>query len=305
MDKVLTRKLFRKKYFEKHQPKTFNKGGLAGLQKFQKGGLTSTEKGVYAAALAGPLLAATQRPGESRFSSLARAFGAGVSTIPELAIKFSEAKKKAAPTTIRQATDAEKRMLGRNPGDRLVVKVKNDVIDSIVDKPTASEIEKRGKREAAGESAARIFSQLGPDPSTYPTGPLEGRIGRMTAFLGLNPRVARLDAELESFRKDAIQAMRGAQVGPAEEASFNKILPSITDSPTVLKAKMETAIAKLKALENRISADGVVGKKYTAEDIVREYGQDLSKFGVDVDEIVYDESLRTFEIKDGVAVEVK
>ena len=305
MDKVLTRKLFRKKYFEKHQPKTFNKGGLADIQKFQKGGLSSTEKGIYAAALAGPLLAATQAPGESRFSSLARAFGAGVSKIPELAIKFSEAKKKGIPTTIRQATDAEKRMLGRNPADRLVVKVKGDNIEGIVDKPTASEIEKRGKREAAGESAARIFSQLGPDPSTYPTGPLEGRIRRMAAFVGLDARVAKLDAELESFRKDAIQAMRGAQVGPAEEASFDKILPSITDSPTVLKAKMEVAISKLKALENRITADGVVGKKYTAEDIVREYGQDLSRFGEDVNEIAYDDSLRTYEIKDGIAVEVK
>ena len=37
MDKVLTRKLFRDKYFQKHKPKTFNKGGLAGIQKFQTG----------------------------------------------------------------------------------------------------------------------------------------------------------------------------------------------------------------------------------------------------------------------------
>ena len=105
MDKVLIRKLFRTKYFKNYKPKTFNKGGLAGIQRFQKGGLSSTEKGVYAAALAGPLLGATQRPGESQFSSLARAFGVGVTAIPELAIKFSEAKRKAAPVQIRQATD--------------------------------------------------------------------------------------------------------------------------------------------------------------------------------------------------------
>ncbi len=46
MDKVLTRKLFRDKYFQKHKPKTFNKGGLAGIQKFQTGGLSSKEKAI-------------------------------------------------------------------------------------------------------------------------------------------------------------------------------------------------------------------------------------------------------------------
>jgi len=174
----------------------------------------------------------------------------------------------------------------------------------VVDKPTAAETEKTAKREGALEGAARIYAQLGPDPSAYPTGPVRGRVGKVAAFFGVAPNIARLNTELESFRKDAIQAMRGAQVGPLEEASFNAILPALTDAPTVIKAKMDTAIAKLKALDDRLNPDGTVGKVYTAEDIVREYGQDLSKFNISMDEISYDPKLKTFDIQGGVLAEV-
>jgi hypothetical protein len=129
-------------------------------------------------------------------------------------------------------------------------------------------------------------------------------VGKVAAFFGVAPNIARLNTELESFRKDAIQAMRGAQVGPLEEASFSAILPALTDAPTVVKAKMDTAIAKLKALDDRLNPDGTVGKAYTAEDIVREYGQDLSKFNISMDEISYDPALKTFDIQGGVLTEV-
>jgi len=298
MDKVLTRKLFATRYFQMHKPKKFNKGGITVIQKFNVGGLSSQEKALYAATLAAPLLKGTQAAGESAITGTLRAFGEGLEKIPATALAIAKAAPKGK-STIRQATSAEKQMLGRNVADRIVVKVDAaGNLEGIVDKPTAGEMEKTAKREGALTSAARIYGMLGPDKSKYPTGPVKGRIGRISAYFGLNPEVARLDVELENFRKDAIQALRGAQVGPAEEASFNAVLPALTDPPEIIKAKMDTAIAKLKALDDRLSADGTVGTQYTAEDIVREYGQDLTKFGIDVEEIIYDPKLKTYNFVD-------
>ena len=39
-------------------------------------------------------------------------------------------------------------------------------------------------------------------------GPIKGRIGRMSAYLGLNPEIARLDTELENFRKRLTSVLR-------------------------------------------------------------------------------------------------
>jgi hypothetical protein len=301
MDKVLTRKLFRNKYIELNKPKL-------PIKKYQEGGiaaLSPREKALYAATFAAPLLQAKQAKGQSRLSSLLEAFGAGLEKLPATALAIEKSKPKGTGTIIRQATDFEKvNILGRNPKERIVVKVTDGNIEGIVDKPTAAETEKTAKREGALEGAARIYAQLGPDPSAYPTGPVRGRVGKVAAFFGVAPNIARLNTELESFRKDAIQAMRGAQVGPLEEASFSAILPALTDAPTVVKAKMDTAIAKLKALDDRLNPDGTVGKAYTAEDIVREYGQDLSKFNISMDEISYDPALKTFDIQGGVLTEV-
>ena len=44
MEKVLTRKMFRDRYFKIHKPKAFNKGGIANIQHFQEGGLTQERK---------------------------------------------------------------------------------------------------------------------------------------------------------------------------------------------------------------------------------------------------------------------
>ena len=63
MDKVLTRKLFRERYFKifKTSYKTFNVGGIATIQKFSTGALTPQEKAILAATFAAPLLQSTQR----------------------------------------------------------------------------------------------------------------------------------------------------------------------------------------------------------------------------------------------------
>ena len=55
MDKVLTRKMFRKRYFKYHKPKKYNVGGIATIQKFSTGGISQREKAILAATFAAPL----------------------------------------------------------------------------------------------------------------------------------------------------------------------------------------------------------------------------------------------------------
>ena len=112
MDKVLTRKLFKDRYFKHHKPAKFNTGGIANIQKFSNGGLTSQEKALYAATLAAPLLASTQRPGENVLSSVGRAIGEGVGKLPATMISLAELQSKKKDKGIRSATEAEKKELG-------------------------------------------------------------------------------------------------------------------------------------------------------------------------------------------------
>lgn len=75
MDKVLTRKLFRQKYFQSQLPiKKYQEGGIAAL--------SPKEKALYAATFAAPLLQAKQAKGQTRLSSLLEAFGAGLEKLP-------------------------------------------------------------------------------------------------------------------------------------------------------------------------------------------------------------------------------
>ena len=104
MEKVLTRKMFRDRYFEMHKPKAFNKGGIANIQHFQEGGLTSREKAIIAAQFAAPLLQSTQRQGEAPITSALRAVGQGAQTLPSTLIALEKAKPKKAA---RLMTDAE------------------------------------------------------------------------------------------------------------------------------------------------------------------------------------------------------
>ena len=104
MDKVLTRKMFRDRYFQIHKPKQFNKGGIANIQHFQEGGMSSREKAIIAAQFAAPLLQSTQRQGESPLTGTLRAVGQGAQTLPATLIALEKAKPKKAA---RLMTDAE------------------------------------------------------------------------------------------------------------------------------------------------------------------------------------------------------
>ena len=247
MDSVLTRKMFRDRYFEYHRPKQYNKGGIANIQKFNTGGMSQREKAIIAATFAAPLLTSTQRPGESAITGVGRALGEGLAKVPATLIELEKAKPEGVTESVRQATDAEKIQLGFSEDDNINVQVKNGVIQKIVSKPTAGERDKAADRVAAFDSLDRIEEGL----KKVKTGPISGRLAKTRAFLGMDKDAALLNTEIEDFRKSIIKALRGAQVGVAEEASFEAVLPSINDPAQVIAAKIEVARNKLGNIEKR------------------------------------------------------
>ena len=279
MDKVLTRKLFRKRYFQINPPKKFNNGGLSSL-----------EKGVIAASFAAPLLKSTKAPGQSTISATAQALGTGFEKLPDTLLAIQKAKPEGAET-VRQATQGEKINLGFSPEDNVNVKVKNGVVTGIASKPTAGERDKAADRVAAFDSLDRIEVGL----KKVKTGPVSGRIAKTQAFLGFNKDAALLNTEIEDFRKSIIKALRGAQVGVAEEASFDAVLPSISDPPDVIAAKIEVARNKLGNIEKRLNPNGVVSTRLKAEDIAKQDAALFKKFGIAFNlDTNFDSSLQTF-----------
>lgn len=293
MDKVLTRKMFRKRYFKYHKPKKYNVGGIATIQKFSTGGISQREKAILAATFAAPLLQSTRREGESIFTGVSRALGEGLSKVPATLIELEKAKPEGVTEQVRQATDAEKTSLGYSVDDNINVKVKNGVIQSVVTKPTAGERDKAADRSAAFDSLERIEAGL----KKVRTGPISGRVANAQAFLGFNKDAALLNTEIEDFRKSIIKALRGAQVGVAEEASFDAVLPSISDPPDIIAAKIEIARNKLGNIEKRLNPNGTVATKLKAEEIAKQDQALFEKFGIAFNlDANFDPNLKTFSV---------
>ena len=95
MDKVLTRKMFKDRYFKSLKPtvKHFQEGGL--------GSLTPKEKAIYAATLAAPLLQAKGKGVAPALSAL----GEGVGKLP--ATILSVEKAKGSGKGLRTLTESE------------------------------------------------------------------------------------------------------------------------------------------------------------------------------------------------------
>ena len=281
MDKVLTRKLFRKRYFRANPPKKFNNGGLSSL-----------EKGIIAANFAAPLLKSIRSPGQSAISATAQALGTGFENLPDTLIALAKAKP-ASVETVRQATDSEKRNLGFSPEDNVNVKVKGGNVVGIASKPTAGERDKAADRA----DALRSINSIIEGTQKTKTGPVSGRLAKTRAFLGFDPDAADLNIEIGNFRKSIIKALRGAQVGPAEEASFNEILPFITDPPNIIRAKMKIAKEKLETIESRLNPNGQVAQRLSAEEVAKQDAILFEKFGVAFNLQPSDSSLPTFDLE--------
>jgi hypothetical protein len=293
MDKVLTRKMFRDRFFAMHKPKQFTKGGIANIQHFQEGGMSSREKAIIAATFAAPLLKSTQRQGEGLLSGVLRSVGEGTEKLTPTLIALEEAQKKDPVESVRSATAAEKESLGFNKADRLVVKVKDGVVTGIADKPTFGEREKAADRSATLKQADKILLGV----REIGSGPIAGRIAKATAALNMNPKAAAFNVTIEEFKKSAIKALRGAQVGPLEEASFNALLPTITDNEDVIIAKVNTMKEKLQEIDSRLDASGAV----TDPDNLEYYKDAFSNFNINAnpESLTYDPQLDFYVFKEG------
>ena len=298
MDEVLTRKLFKKRYFEYNKPKQFNKGGIINIQHFAEGGLSSQEKAAIAATFAAPLLQSTRRPGENIFAGVARAAGKGFEKLPDNLAAV--AKANAGPKKyLRQATLSEKVQYGFSEEDNINVTVEGGVVTGIATKPTAGERDKAADRITAFQTLEEIEALT----EKVNTGPISGRIANAQAFLGMNKDAALLNVKVKEFNKSIIKALRGAQVGPAEEASFDVVLPSLNDPEDIFKAKIKVAKEKLAGIEERLNPNGVITRKLEAEEIVERDRALFKKFGLAFNlEPNFDPRLPTFTL-DGIAKE--
>ena len=285
MDKVLTRKMFKARYFQSLKPtiKYYKEGGL--------GSLTPQEKAIYAATFAAPLLQAKGKGISPVFDAL----GQGLEKLPAtiLSVEKQKAASKKDFTEVRQATAAEKSTLGFSVDDNINVKVVNGNVESIVSKPTAGERDKAADRKDALRSIDNIIA----GSQNVGTGPISGRVSKIKAYLGFDTNAADLNIEIGNFRKSIIKALRGAQVGPAEEASFNEILPFITDPPNIIRAKMKIAKEKLQTIESRLNPNGTVAQQLKAEEIAEADAELFARFGVAFDlNATFDANADTFNL---------
>ena len=157
-------------------------------------------------------------PGQTNLQATLSSLGEGLALAPTamLKVKEIEAKQAKGGKGIRSATAQEKIDLGYNPEDRLIVKFEGDQVVGIADKPTAGERDKAADRKATLRQANKILTNV----KKFNTGPIAGKMQRFGIAIGVNPAAAEFNVQLEEFKKSAIKALRGAQVGPLEEASL-------------------------------------------------------------------------------------
>jgi len=235
MDKVLTRKMFRDRYFEMHKPKKFNKGGILNVQHFQEGGLTSREKAIIAAQFAAPLLQSTQRPGEGLLGGVLRSTGEGVSKLPATLIALEKAKPKKAA---RLMTDAELQAAKLPKGTS--AQIDDDGKINVISKPSADALK-------SARGAKEIKAILGDVAQNYidldrPVGPLSYRtISPITNVLGTKTarKFAELKADIQKTTSFLGKAISGAAVSEQEAERLKRMIPQLGDTEVTFEGKMK------------------------------------------------------------------
>ena len=179
----------------------------------------------------------------------------------------------------RLLTDAEKKQEGFDLTDVVQIDAKGNrkVLKSI----PAGEKAKAATRKTVLSSIDKIVT----DVNKLGTGFFEGRLkGLTTPF---NPEQAKFRADTKQLELNVIKALRGAQVSAAEEDNVRQILPQVTDSETMYKAKAQSLKEYLQELDTRIEG-GVVNpeseSKVLQKDIKEENNFDM-KIG---DDGIYD-----------------
>ena len=182
----------------------------------------------------------------------------------------------------RLLSDAEKADQGFNKRD--VVQIDSKGNRKVLKSIPAGEVEKEATRKTVISSIDKILNKV----DKVGTGSFEGRIkGLTTPF---SPEQAQFRAETKGLALNVIKALRGAQVSAAEEENVNKILPQITDSETMFKAKAIALKEYLIELDTRIQG-GVVGDSQSA---ILEKGLPGQKYQKKLEEMS-EEELKAYE----------
>ena len=227
MDEVLTRKLFRDRYFKSLKPKVkhFQKGGLSAL--------TPKEKAIYASTLAAPLLQAKGRGIGPALSAL----GEGVGKLPSTILAV---EKEKGGDGVRTLTDQELKAYKLPTGT--VAQVDADGKITVVSKPTSEELkERRGYQRTRGllSDIATDYIQLG-----KPVGP--GDINRIRGFFGkaagtdYAKQYAGFKTKIDQATIFLTQAISGAQVSDQERERIKELIPQVGDTERVFEAKLES-----------------------------------------------------------------
>jgi len=275
MDKVLTRKLFRQKYFQSHLPvKKYQEGGIASL--------TPREKAIYAATFAAPLLQARQAKGQTRLSSLLEAFGKGVEQLPATIMAIEKSKPSQA---MRLLTPAEVKAAGLTEGT--VAQVGPEGI-KVVQAPSAEEVKQT-------QAARRVQSIIGNIEKGYydlgkPVGPFifdPKRIGAVLGRVGgadYSKNYGKLKANIQQATSFISQAISGAAVSEQEAKRIQKMIPQLGDTEVTFEAKLETLNNYFKNAEqiakgNNITIDKALG-------VMEETGASDQFLDVDLSKVV-------------------
>lgn len=120
--------------------------------------------------------------------------------------------------------------------------------DRFLSKKSAGEIEKAATRTAVLSSINNLKKQVDEQGS----GLFEGFIKGLGAKAGMNSKYAKFKADTKQLELNVIKALRGAQVSAAEESNVRKILPSIYDSESVYKAKLDSLRDYLQTIDVQI-----------------------------------------------------
>ena len=217
--------MFKDRYFKSLKPvvKHFQTGGL--------GSLTSREKAIYAATLAGPLL---QAKGSGVGNALS-ALGEGVSKLPATMIALEKAKPKKAA---RLMTTEELKTAKLPPGTSAQIDAEGKI--NVISKPSADALKSaRGAKEikAILGDVAKGYMELG-----KPVGPLSYRqIAPITNLLGTEnaKKYAVLKADIQKTTSFLGKAISGAAVSEQEAERLKRMIPQLGDTEVTFEGKME------------------------------------------------------------------
>jgi hypothetical protein len=228
MDKVLTRKMFKDRYFKSLKPtiKHFQTGGL--------GSLTPKEKAIYAATLAAPLL---QAKGKGIAPALT-ALGEGVGKLPATILSV-EKQKGTALDRSRTLTDEELVQYNLPKGSVAQVDGKGKI--TVVSKPSAESI----KQIQGSKRVRTILSRIGDDYYKLGKPVGFGDLSRIRASLGkvggsqFSKDYGAFKSRIQQATSFVTQAISGAAVSEQEAERITKLIPQVGDTEATFEAKLQ------------------------------------------------------------------